>query len=485
MKIFREALTSRRTLDTQVRCARGYIGRNQEIPFYAFGVLRIMAGTSNQEQLRKSLLSRLADARARTDEAFRLLRPDCLYERPIPERHRNIFYLGHFEAFDWNLIWRGAMGRDPFHASFDRLFAFGIDPTAGDLPSDQPSDWPSLSEVEAYNRRVRGAMDQILREESFSNPNHPWIENGLVFHVAIEHRFMHAETFAYMLHRMSPEKKIKPKIRPQPSPPLHTPRIVEIPAGTATLGLVKNGDSAFGWDNEFECRQVTVPRFAIDAFNVTNGRYLEFIRSGGYNDPAYWTQADWEWKTSAGITHPGFWRQRADEWYYRTMFDEVPLPLEWPVYVSYAEASAYARWRGKTLPTEEQFHRAAYGKPAGPERLYPWGDEKPKAGQANVDFHSWDPMAVAAHPAGESAFGVADLVGNGWEWTCTPFGPFAGFQIFPFYPGYSANFFDGKHYVLKGGSPQTAACLLRRSYRNWFQPHYPYIYATFRCVENG
>jgi formylglycine-generating enzyme required for sulfatase activity len=91
---------------------------------------------------------------------------------------------------------------------------------------------------------------------------------------------------------------------------------------------------------------------------------------------------------------------------------------------------------------------------------------------------------VGTHPAGASAFGVQDLVGNGWEWTQTEFAPFPGFKPMSFYPGYSANFFDGKHYVMKGGSPRTAACMLRPSFRNWFQPHYPYVYATFRCVED-
>ncbi len=97
---------------------------------------------------RQDLMVRLAEARARTDELFGLLHPDALYDRPIPERHRNIFYLGHFEAFDWILVCRGAFGREPFHDSFDQLFAFGIDPVGGDLPADTPSDWPSVSEIE-------------------------------------------------------------------------------------------------------------------------------------------------------------------------------------------------------------------------------------------------------------------------------------------------------------------------------------------------
>jgi formylglycine-generating enzyme required for sulfatase activity len=166
------------------------------------------------------------------------------------------------------------------------------------------------------------------------------------------------------------------------------------------------------------------------------------------------------------------------------MFSEIPLPLNAPVYVTHAEATAYAHWAGKKLLTEEQFHRAAYETQAGSERPYPWGSAAPDKARGNFDFHHWDPVDVDANPAGDSASGVAQLVGNGWEWTATKFGPFPGFQPLPFYPGYSQNFFDEEHYVMKGGSPVTAACMLRRSFRNWFRPNYPYVYASFRVVEN-
>ena len=165
------------------------------------------------------------------------------------------------------------------------------------------------------------------------------------------------------------------------------------------------------------------------------------------------------------------------------MFAEVPLPLNWPVFVSQAEASAYLRWAGKVLLTEAQFHRAAYGNPEGKERAFPWGDEPPDQRCGNFDFYSWDPAPVGSHPLGNSAFGVADLVGNGWEWTSTLFRPFPGFERFAFYPGYSANFFDGKHYVMLGASWATDRALVRRTFRNWFQPHYPYVFAKFRCVR--
>jgi formylglycine-generating enzyme required for sulfatase activity len=91
---------------------------------------------------------------------------------------------------------------------------------------------------------------------------------------------------------------------------------------------------------------------------------------------------------------------------------------------------------------------------------------------------------VNASALGVSAYGVAGLVANGWEWMSTEFAPFPGFRPFASYPGYSAQFFDGQHYVLKGGSVRTAACMLRRSFRNWFQPHYQYVYAGFRCASD-
>jgi formylglycine-generating enzyme required for sulfatase activity len=167
------------------------------------------------------------------------------------------------------------------------------------------------------------------------------------------------------------------------------------------------------------------------------------------------------------------------------MFERVPLPEAWPVFVTHAEASAYARWRGARLPTEAEFQRAAYGAPDGSERRFPWGDAQPDASRGVFDFAVFDPQPVGSHPGGRSAWGVDDLLGNGWEWTSTPFAPFPGFAARASYPQYSSDFFDGAHYVMKGASPATARELLRPTFRNWFRPRYPYVYATFRCARGG
>lgn len=428
------------------------------------------------------LLQELAGARARSDALFEIVRPEAFYERPIAERHRIIFYLGHLEAFDWNLFGRELGELKSFEPKLDKLFAFGIDPVSGELPDDQPGDWPEREEVLRYNRGIRAALDDQL-PGALEGPEERQRTISQFLHVAIEHRLMHIETLAYMLHRLPLNLKCRRQSPAPPRTPQVRPKMTEIPAGIATLGLRRDA-GAFGWDNEFEEHSVFVPSFRIDAYEVTNLQYLRFVAEGGYSERSLWSDLDWEWLQSSGTLYPAFWIRRGNQFFFRTMFDEVPLPLDWPVYVSHAEASAYARWAGKELPSEAEWHRAAYGTHNGAERSYPWGDDPPRGGFGNFDLQHWDPTPVAAFPAGSSAFGVADLMGNGWEWTRTPFAPFEGFEPFRCYPGYSANFFDSRHYVMKGGSPRTAACFLRRSFRNWFQPRYPYIYAGFRCIQH-
>jgi ergothioneine biosynthesis protein EgtB len=403
------------------------------------------------------MIHRIQDARRQTDDVFALVKDEALYDRPIAERHRIVFYIGHLEAFDWNLL-SGSLGLEPFHAEFDRLFAFGIDPVGGGLPSDSRSDWPSLDRVLGYRHAVREKLDAAKPDRA----------DRQLLHVAVEHRLMHAETLAYMFHQMPLDRKIRVDVSRVVGSRAHgqAPDSVEIPEGVATLGL-RRDSGEFGWDNEFDAHTITVPAFTIDRYKVTNGQFLKFLEEGGYDHRPLWSESDWEWKSRCGIESPSFWVRRNGAWLYRSMLEEIPLPLDWPVYVSHAEASAYCRWAGKALPSEAQWHRAAQGAGSSADNGKP----------------SWDPWPVAECPSKPSVFGVEGMVGNGWEWTSTLFSPFEGFRPFPFYEGYSADFFDGKHYVMKGGSVRTAECMLRPSFRNWFQPHYQYAYAGFRCVD--
>jgi ergothioneine biosynthesis protein EgtB len=287
-----------------------------------------------------------------------------------------------------------------------------------------------------------------------------------------------------MWHRLPfDQKKVPPGYAPRTGGAAPRQEWVDVPAGPATLGVDREA-IPFGWDNESPELRVAVEPFSIDRHDVTNARFMDFVEAGGYRDPQWWSPDDWQWIQDGQRRHPLFWERHDDTWFWRGMFELIPLPASWPVYVSLAEASAFARWQGTRLPTEAEFQRAAFGSPSG-ERQHPWGDAAPAPNFGVFDFSSWDPEPAGTHPDGASAWGVEDLVGNGWEWTSTTFAPFPGFRVLASYPEYSADFFDGEHFVMKGASPATARELLRPSFRNWFRARYPYVYATFRCVRSA
>ncbi|HEY6049852.1 MAG TPA: SUMF1/EgtB/PvdO family nonheme iron enzyme, partial [Thermoanaerobaculia bacterium] len=245
--------------------------------------------------------------------------------------------------------------------------------------------------------------------------------------------------------------------------------------------------SRFAWDNEFPRHTAEVPAFEMTMHDVTNDDIRKFIEAGGYRREDLWDPEGWSWVRSAGVSHPPFWIPNPETGGYDWlgMFERIPLPPAWPAWVTQAEAAAFARWRGGRLPTEAEYDRAAYGDPSGRARAHPWGDEPPDETRGNFDFRQWEPVAAGSFPAGASAWGIHDLVGNGWEWTSTVFDGFPGFAPMASYPQYSADFFDGKHYVMKGASPVTSRDLVRRSFRNWFRPAYPHVYASFHVVRDA
>lgn len=434
--------------------------------------------------LSETLLLAFEKTFARTEQIFDLITEEAYWLRPISLRHPINFYEGHLCAFAWNTLFRRTLKRPSFNPAFDRLFERGIDPKDQNM-ADQVSihQWPHRDEVREYKRCIQDALFEFLAsDDPFQKTEHPLLNQGHVLWLLLEHEWMHQETFLYMLHQLPHEFKKRPLHLPnglvhQTKSPQATQ--VDIPAGTAILGALDN-EFRFAWDNELPPQTVDVGAFSIDILNVTNGQFLEFIEAGGYHNPDYWTPETWQWKTEQAKEHPFFWKRQEDTWLLRDFFEDIPLPLSWPVSVTHAEAQAFARFKNQDLPTEAEWHRAAFGDSQAP---YPWGAEIPSSWHGNFDFQHWSPVAVGQFPKGASPFGVQDLTGNGWEWTSTQFAPFPGFTPSEAYPQYSADFFDGQHYVVKGASCFTDAGLLRRSFRNWYYWHYPYMYATFRCIK--
>lgn len=405
--------------------------------------------------------------RSRSRTLFDLIDPSAYYARPIALRNPIVFYEGHLPAFSIISFINRGLGEPGVDARLERLFARGIDPDSVDsaVPrSGEDTQWPSRDEVLAFGAAADALITRAMSEARFDE-SRPAMRRGEALFTALEHEAMHQETLLYMWHRLPHEQKQRPLYLPyevKGEPP--AAGTVTILAGTATLGAHR-AEIVFGWDNEFDAHTVSVDEFEIDRHSVTNADYLPFVEAGHVDPPAFWIRQDGQW----------FWRG---------MFETLPLPPAWPVYTSQKDAAAFAAARGRRLMTEAEFQRAAYGTPSGEERYYPWGAEKPDRARGQFDFASWEPVPAGSRPAGASAWGVHDLVGNGWEWTSSIFTPFAGFEPMVSYPEYSAEFFDGQHYVMKGASAGTAKELIRPSFRNWFRPDYPYVYAKFRTVSS-
>ena len=434
---------------------------------------------------RNAFLARYQRNRERSRVIFDLVADRAYYDRPIALRHPIVFYEGHLPAFSFNTLVKRALGRPSIDPQLETLFARGIDPHETDAATANASlpSWPDRSTVAQFAAEADRQVLDALTNAELDRPGHPLLDRADAVFSILEHEAMHQETLLYMWHRLPFDRKRAPSgYAPIVSDEGPAAEWIEIPDGRATLG-VDRAAVPFAWDNECPAASAFVDAFAIERHDVTNGRYLEFVEAGGYEDERWWDPLAWQWLRAEGIRHPLFW-ERESEWRWRGMFASIPLPLAWPVYVSQVEASAFARWRGVRLPTEAEFQRAAFGTPEGDERKHPWGDADPAPVHGVFDFASWDPQPVGRHSAGRSAWGVDDLVGNGWEWTSTTFAPFAGFRAMASYPEYSADFFDGEHVVMKGASPATASELLRPTFRNWFRTRYPYVYATFRCAAD-
>lgn len=399
--------------------------------------------------------------RERSANLFALIDEDAFWQRPIPLRHPFVFYEGHLPAFSFLTLNERALGEAPLDPVLERLFERGIDPGSVDVArAHERSDWPSRPEIERFGRACDERVIAALERARLVDPSVPRLVRGQSAYNILEHEQMHHETLTYIIHQLDYAHKGRISQEHYDHTPPANP-LLHVAAGTAHLGAEPDA-IAFGWDNEFDALAVDVPTFSMSRFPVTNDDWLRFVNAGG---PV-----------------PAFWVERDGEFFLRGVFEELPLPRSWPVYVSHDQAAAYAAWSGVRLPSEAEFHRAAYGTPDGQDRIYPWGDTVPNALHGNFDFERFDPEPVDAHPAGASAWEIEDLIGNGWEWTSTVFGPFPGFEPMASYPQYSADFFDGRHYVMKGASPVTARELVRPSFRNWFYSDYPYMYAKFRCV---
>jgi iron(II)-dependent oxidoreductase len=254
---------------------------------------------------------------------------------------------------------------------------------------------------------------------------------------------------------------------------------VLVPGGSFVLG-VDAGTEPHSLDNERPAHVVDVPGFRIGRVPVTNAEWQRFIDDGGYREPRWWSERGWSHRLEAGLIAPKFWN--AD--HTRTRFGHVEdVPPDEPVqHVTYFEAEAYAAWAGARLPTEVEWEKACAWDPvARARRRFPWGASEPTPALANLDGDALRPAPVGAYPAGASAYGAEQMLGDVWEWTSSPLRPWPGFTPM-IYEQYTRPFFDGDYRVLRGGSWAVGSGIVRPSFRNWDHPIRRQIFSGVRLA---
>ncbi|MDR3664048.1 MAG: ergothioneine biosynthesis protein EgtB [Mycobacterium sp.] len=339
---------------------------------------------------------------------------------------------------------------------------------------------PLLPPAEAHSfcRTVRAkafdALDKLPDEDGADFP----------FALVISHENQHDETMLQALNLRSGPPLLAPGAALPPGRAGVAGTSVLVPGGPFVVG-VDPSDEPFALDNEGPAHIVDVPSFRIGRVPVTNAEWREFMADGGYGQPRWWSAAGWEHRQRAGLVAPRFWTADGTG---RVRFGHIEdLPLDEPVqHVSFYEAEAYAAWAGARLPTEVEWEKACAWDPAtGSRRRYPWGTTEPDERTANLGGDARRPAPVGAYPAGASAYGVEQLLGEVWEWTTSSLRPWPGFTPM-IYERYSLPFFEGAgsgdYRVLRGGSWAVAGDILRPSFRNWDHPIRRQIFSGLRLA---
>ncbi len=429
------------------------------------------------------LAQMLTDARARTLGLVTDLTDEQLIGPRLPIVNPLLWEIGHVAWFQEYWVLRHVGGEKPILKDGDSLY------DSARVPHDDRWTLPLLSWAETM-RYMEKVLDRVLDGIAARQLT----EKELYFlRLVIFHEDMHGEAFTYMRQTLAYP------------PPFGTsnasgfqigddiggpwPGDVEIPGGVYMLGGTP--DLPFVFDNEKWAHPVHVGPFRIARCPVTNAEFAEFVDDRGYERRGLWSESGWAWRERINAKRPVYWqRGNGTPWLHRRYNQVVSLEEHLPaMHVNWFEAEAYCRWANRRLPTEAEWELTASTElttngqaPPMQKRLFPWGSEPPTPDRANLDLRAGGCIPVNWLPAGDSAFGCRQMIGNVWEWTADGFEPFPGFAIDP-YKEYSAPWFGGTHKVLRGGAFATRSRLIRNSYRNFYTPDRRDVLAGFRTCS--
>lgn len=359
---------------------------------------------------------------------------------------------------------------------------------------------PTVRETVAYREYVDGQMLSFL--ESIDEVSDAESVLKLV-RLGLEHEMQHQELLVYDIKHLLCDQYNAPR-QPAPRPSVNVEGMAEIPGGlfwlgygnpsgspTVREGLGQSGagppqSKDFAFDNEKPAHQVFLEDYALDRALVSNADYLEFIRAGGYQDFRWWFSEGWEMVNKEHWRAPMYWEFHDGEWVirdFRGLHEAVNREDEPVSHVSFFEASAFAKWAGKRLPTEAEWEKAACSNRDHEAPMsFPWGDEAPDVSKANLFENGlWAPAPVGSFPVGQNSYGCQQLIGDVWEWTTSDYVPYPGFKSE--FDEYNDKWFVNQK-VLRGGSYATPQSHIRSTYRNFFHAHERWMISGFRCAND-
>ncbi|MGI8918635.1 MAG: ergothioneine biosynthesis protein EgtB [Pyrinomonadaceae bacterium] len=369
---------------------------------------------------------------------------------------------------------------------------------------------PTVKETVAYRQRI----DELLLEFLPSLAAHPDAATiRSLVRLGLEHEMQHQELLVYDIKHLLCDQYDAPRQAP-PESLIKVEGMAEFAGGLFWLGSDEQvqspmskvqgpGFPTFAFDNEKPAHQVFLQDFALDRALVSNADYLEFMRSGGYDDYRWWFSEGWEAVNKEQWKAPLYWEMHDREWLIRDfsgLHSAAEKGKEPVSHVSFFEASAYAKWAGKRLPTEAEWEKAARDAgtrgggngetgrrvegEAPSDRLlaFPWGNEPATSNRANLLENScWTVSPIGAFPQGANSAGCHQLIGDVWEWTTSDYVPYPGFKSE--FDEYNDKWFVNQK-VLRGGSFATPQVHIRSTYRNFFHAHERWMVSGFRCAKD-